>query len=261
MAYVEIYPAVDRREVLRWSFCAATVLLAHALVLLAFWAQPDYAEPDAGAPVVLIELSSIEAAPPAPERDLAPGPEPLQAESEHPRETAPEEKPPEAERQAEVAPAPDAIVTLPAQPEPPKEPVRKEEAKQEPAEAAPVPTAPPAAVAPAKRPASPALGRISRPSAAMVSWQRALVAQIERHKRYPPRAHGEQGVARLAFRLDRSGRIVTSRIAQSSGSAALDAETLALIKRAQPFPPPPADISEEQLSFVVPIRYAASARP
>jgi periplasmic protein TonB len=111
-------------------------------------------------------------------------------------------------------------VTLPAQPELPKEPVRKEEAKQEPAEAAPVPTAPPAAVAPAKHPASPSLGRVSRPSAAMVSWQRALVAQIERHKRYPPQAHGEQGVARLEFRLDRGGRIVTSRIAQSPGSAA-----------------------------------------
>jgi protein TonB len=94
----------------------------------------------------------------------------------------------------------------------------------------------------------------------MVSWQRALVAQIERHKRYPPQARGEQGVAKLEFRLDRGGRIVTSRIAQTSGSAALDAETLALIRRAQPFPPPPADVSEEQLSFVVPIRYAATVR-
>jgi periplasmic protein TonB len=94
----------------------------------------------------------------------------------------------------------------------------------------------------------------------MVSWQRALVTQIERHKRYPPNAHGEQGVAKLAFRLDRGGRVVSSSIAQSSGSAALDAETLALIKRAQPFPAPPADVGEEQLSFVVPIRYAASIR-
>ena len=40
----------------------------------------------------------------------------------------------------------------------------------------------------------------------------------------------------------------------------LDEETLALARRAQPFPPPPADISDDQLSFVVPIRYAATAR-
>jgi periplasmic protein TonB len=262
MAYVEIYPAGDPREVLRWTFCAAAVLLAHALVLLTLWAGPDDAEPDAGAPVVLIELAPIAVAPPAPERDLAPGPEPLQAESERAREATPEEKLAESEHVPEVTPVPDAVVTLPAAPEPPKEPVRRE-AKQEPAEAtpaAPVPTAPPAAVAPARRPASPSLGRVSRPSAAMVSWQRSLVAQIERHKRYPPHAHSEQGVAKLAFRLDRGGRVVTSRIAQSSGSAALDEETLALIKRAQPFPAPPPDLADDQLSFVVPIRYAASTR-
>ena len=69
-----------------------------------------------------------------------------------------------------------------------------------------------------------------------------------------------QGVTRLAFRLDRRGRVVMSRIAQSSGSATLDQETLALVHRAQPFPAPPADISDDQLSFVVPIRYAAARR-
>jgi hypothetical protein len=33
----------------------------------------------------------------------------------------------------------------------------------------------------------------------MVNWQRSLVAQIERHKRYPLQAHGEQGVANLGI--------------------------------------------------------------
>jgi protein TonB len=124
MAYVETYPAGDPREVLRWTFCAAAVLLAHALVLLTLWAGPDDAEPDAGAPVVLIELAPIAVAPPAPERDLAPGPEPLQAESERAREATPEEKLAESEHVPEVTPVPDAVVTLPAAPEPPKEPVR-----------------------------------------------------------------------------------------------------------------------------------------
>ncbi len=261
MAYVDTYPAIDRGEALRWSFCAAAVLLAHALVLLALWARPDYAETDTGAPVVMIELAPLSVAAPAPETDVAPGPRQLQAESqERVREETPEEKPPEVERVPDLAPAQNPVVTLPAVPEPPKQRAR-EEAKQEPAEAAPIPTAPPAAVAPAHRPASPPPGRVPRPSsAAMVSWQRSLVAQLERNKRYPPGAGGVQGTARLAFRIDRRGRLLTSRIVQSSGSAALDEETLALVKRAQPFPPPPADISDDQLAFVVPIRYAASAR-
>ncbi len=261
MAYVETYHASDRPELLRWSFCAAAVLLAHALVLLALCARPDYAETDAGAPVVMIELAPLAVAPPAPESDVAPGPQQLQAESqERMREETPEEKPPDVERVPDIAPAQNPLVTLPAVPEPPKQRAR-EEAKQEPAEAAPVPTAPPAAVAPALRPASPPPGRVPRPSsAAIVGWQRSLQAQLERNKRYPPGANGEEGTARLAFRLDRHGRVLTSRIVQSSGSAALDEETLALARRAQPFPPPPADISDDQLSFVVPIRYAATAR-
>jgi TonB family protein len=88
----------------------------------------------------------------------------------------------------------------------------------------------------------------------------ALLAQLERNKRYPPAAGGAQGTARLAFRIDRRGHLLESHITQSSGSAALDEETLALARRAQPFPSPPADATENQLSFVVPIRYAASAR-
>jgi protein TonB len=256
MAYVETYPAIDRREVLRWSVCAAAVFAAHALVLLALWVRPDYAEPDAGAPVVMIEL-----APPAPETDVAPGPQQLQTESrEMAREETPGEKRPEVERVPDVMPAPNPAVTLPAIPEPPKQAPRRQ-AKREPAETAPVPTAPPAAVAPAHRPAAPAPGRVSRPSpAATVSWQRSLVAQLERNKRYPSAAGGAQGTARLMFRIDRRGHLLTSRIVQSSGFAALDEETLALAKRAQPFPAPPADVGDDQLSFLVPIRYAASAR-
>src|SRR5207248_501863 len=165
----------------------------------------------------------------------------------------------EIERVPDLAPAPNPVVTLPAIPEPPK-PAPRKQAKREPAETAPVPTAPPRVSAPARRPASPAPGRMVRPSpAAIASWQRLLVAQLERNKRYPPGAAGEQGTARLAFRIDRRGHLLSSRIAQSSGSAALDQETLALAHRAQPFPAPPPDIGDDQLSFVVPIRYAAAS--
>jgi len=79
MAYVETYPAVDRQEVLRWSVCAVAVFLVHGLVLLALWTRPDYEEPDAGAPVVLIELAPLAVAPSAPETDVAPGPEQFSA--------------------------------------------------------------------------------------------------------------------------------------------------------------------------------------
>ena len=94
-------------------------------------------------------------------------------------------------------------------------------------------------------------------SSAAASWQQSLVARLARLQRYPPQARGVQGVVSLAFSIDRQGNVVSSRIVKSSGSALLDAEALDLIKRAAPLPPPPAEIADSELSFVVPIRFAA----
>jgi protein TonB len=43
----------------------------------------------------------------------------------------------------------------------------------------------------------------------------------------------------------------------SSGSSALDEETLAMIQRAQPVPAPPPGLTDAQMSFVIPILYSA----
>jgi protein TonB len=81
-------------------------------------------------------------------------------------------------------------------------------------------------------------------SNAVPSWKRQVVILLERNKRYPAtaRAHNEEGTARLAFTLDREGHVVASRIVKSSGSAALDKESIDLVHRAQPFPPMPPEL-------------------
>jgi periplasmic protein TonB len=88
-------------------------------------------------------------------------------------------------------------------------------------------------------------------------WQTALAAHIERFKRYPAKARssGEQGIATVAFIIDRQGRLLTSRIVKSSGSPMLDQETLAMLGRAQPMPAPPSDVPEDKLSFIVLVRF------
>jgi protein TonB len=63
------------------------------------------------------------------------------------------------------------------------------------------------------------------------------------------------GIAELAFTLDRNGEVVTSRVVRSSGFAALDQETIDTVQRAQPFPPPPANMPGETFDFTVPIRF------
>ena len=92
---------------------------------------------------------------------------------------------------------------------------------------------------------------------ATASWQQSLLARLAKVQRYPAQAREVQGVVSLAFTIDRHGKVVSSRIVTSSGSAVLDAEALDLIKRAAPLPPPPADIADSDLSFIVPIRFAA----
>ena len=88
-------------------------------------------------------------------------------------------------------------------------------------------------------------------------WQTVLAAHLERFKRYPTgaRSRGEQGIVTGAFTIDGDGRLLASRIVQSSGSAALDEETLALLARAQPMPRPPDEMRTRELSFVAPVRY------
>jgi protein TonB len=115
-------------------------------------------------------------------------------------------------------------------------------------------TAPSPAERRAKRAAAPAPGAAAQ-SNALPSWRSALVARLERNKRYPSDAGGVRGVAVLAFNVDRSGGVHNARIAKSSGSPALDRETLALATRAQPLPPPPAELSGAQIPISVPLRY------
>jgi periplasmic protein TonB len=89
------------------------------------------------------------------------------------------------------------------------------------------------------------------------SWQQSLVAHLARFQRYPEDALGVEGVVSVAFSINRQGKVVSSRIVKGSGSPLLDAEALDLIKRADPLPPPPAEIADSQLLFLVPIRFTA----
>jgi periplasmic protein TonB len=118
---------------------------------------------------------------------------------------------------------------------------------QEPAKPQPQ-EAPPVVTAPSPPPSA---------SSAIASWQQSVVARLAKVQRYPAQARSVPGVVNLGFTIDRHGALVSSRIVKSSGSTVLDAEALDMIKRAAPLPPPPTEIADSDLSFVVPIRFAA----
>ena len=64
-----------------------------------------------------------------------------------------------------------------------------------------------------------------------------------------PRASGA-GFARVAFSLTSSGNVENIRISTSSGASKFDREALKFVKRAAPFPKPPANVKRD---FVVKI--------
>ncbi len=88
-------------------------------------------------------------------------------------------------------------------------------------------------------------------------WQKEISAILERNKRYPSeaRANRQQGVAKIAFNMDRQGKVLSTRLVTSSGSSALDQEALSLTQRSQ-FPPPPVVFAGGEITVTVPVRFS-----
>lgn len=85
----------------------------------------------------------------------------------------------------------------------------------------------------------------------------ALQAWLERHKEYPARARSrrQEGTVLLFFAMDREGRVHETHIQRGSGHSLLDQEALALIRRAEPLPPPPPEFGDEEIRLVVPMQF------
>jgi protein TonB len=235
----------------RGTLCLAAALAAHGLALFLLAQKPDVSDEDNGSSIVFVELAPLPVASAAPPSDLAPGP--LQSES-----VAEDTPPPVEPLQPPLEQLP--VTQQAADADPEIVPPPPTEAAQEPPPSdVSTPSAPPSVADSAVVAAGPELGRQEEPNAATVArWERSLVAQIERFKRYPPQAEGRFGGVMVAFNIDRNGRLLNARIIKGSGSAILDDEALAILQRASPFPLPPTGVADDRLSFVLPIRYAPS---
>jgi periplasmic protein TonB len=80
---------------------------------------------------------------------------------------------------------------------------------------------------------------------AVDAWKKQIVTRLNASKRFPLEARGQSGVAKVTFVLDRSGKLISRKLTQSSGLPALDKEALATVGRVQPFPVPPPEIDDD----------------
>ena len=94
-------------------------------------------------------------------------------------------------------------------------------------------------------------------SNAVPNWQGLVLARLAKYKQYPAaaRSRNQQGVSYVHFAMDRRGNIISAVIDKTSGFDALDTEAVALLRRASPFPPPPAEIAGDPVELTVPIQF------
>jgi protein TonB len=88
-------------------------------------------------------------------------------------------------------------------------------------------------------------------------WEAQVTLRLADQRRFPPEAKGQNGAAKVAFTIDRSGHVISETLVESTGSALLDAEAIAMVKRAQPFPPPPPEVREDSPKFELPVIFSS----
>jgi len=115
---------------------------------------------------------------------------------------------------------------------------------------------------PAPASPQPAASRSSAPAAngnpkAATGYAAKVRLHLESFKVYPPQARRRhlRGVVMLAFTIDRQGRVLSGRIAKTSGVGELDQAALDMLAAAQPLPVPPAEVTGERIAMTVPVEF------
>jgi TonB family protein len=100
----------------------------------------------------------------------------------------------------------------------------------------------------------------NNPATAVADWRIQMVGRIERAKTFPASGYCREGLVKVSFRIDRQGNLLASEVAESSNVPVFDAEALAMLKRAHPFPPPPEGVAGASVSLSVPIRFRPTSQ-
>ena len=79
-------------------------------------------------------------------------------------------------------------------------------------------------------------------------WGQKISAFIKLHQRYPEKKSREaKGTVNLV--LNRRGNVVSVNVVGSSGDAAFDQAAISMVRRSDPMPEPPAELTDDAFSF------------
>jgi TonB family protein len=248
-----------------WIAAAVVAISLHlAFAAFAFFRLQDAEADDLGAPGIEIGIELV--SPQTQPAELPPGPEseasaasPAVAEqkTEVKEVDLPKETPVEAED-------PDRLVTQddsekPNEEEPDVKAKQAEASEQSVAqEARAAPTVPDAPQG--EKSVTTDQGTGESRQRIRVTWQKELLAHLDKHKRYPSDRNQKAARIMLALNLDRMGRVVDVSVVKSSGDESFDSAAVAMVQRASPVPPPPPLVADEGLNFSLPVVFRASGK-
>lgn len=107
---------------------------------------------------------------------------------------------------------------------------------------------------------APAIGSGETARRVRATWQKELVAHLDKHKRYPAERAQKSAEIVISFALDRMGRVLSMNIVKGSGDTAFDEAALAMVRRSDPVPQPPPLIADEGLSFTLPVIFRVKGK-
>jgi protein TonB len=255
-------PAVEAPEVLATPQAAEIQVPQPSLVL------PETPPKVEGEQAVSMTLETVTEAVPAPALKLTDAPPPMVEDAEPPL-ALPDEAPLPTPAPEKTNAAAEAQAMVPTRES--AETVRKKRETKPVARAKPGEPVPARAMKQDHRAAdrsssagvgnAPGRGSVASRGGASAGEKAAYAARLNSHvqrfERYPAEAerNGITGSARILITIDRGGRLISSRLAGSSGSAILDGAAKATASRASPYPPPPNGIGGRTLTFAATIRF------
>lgn len=242
-----------------WIFAAVIALALHigGAALAIAHLQAEEADDALGASAIEIglELASVRREvtdlPPGPDTDASTASPQLAEQKAEVKETdLPQDKPTETEEA-------DRVVTENESKKPeeddPKIAAVQTQASTESVAAEATATPSSEAIPEGERSVAPAIGTGETARRVRATWQKELVAHLDKHKRYPADRSQKTAKIEIRFTLDRMGRVLETNIEKSSGDTAFDEAALAMVRRSDPVPAPPPLIADDGLSFTLPV--------
>ena len=107
---------------------------------------------------------------------------------------------------------------------------------------------------------APAQGMGQAAQRVRVTWQKELIAHLDKHKKYPTARQQKSAEIVVSFVLDRLGHVQSASVVKGSGDAAFDEAALAMVRRSDPVPAPPPLVADEGLSFTLPVIFRVKGK-